>query len=251
MAAPGRYAVAASLGERQADGVVIVTAPRPPIEFEQDWPVLRDGLLWSWSAASGASTTPLLGRGRASSGSEPTRAPLDLADRSFVAEDTAQRLLDGLQGTNQLGLELAFVAPRTPPRRLAAILSIGRDGSRENLLVGQRGNRLVIRMRVGSEREGPYTELDLGRLAPGRRLHLALAYSPGRLTVFRDGELAERRRDLRGHFFQWKTYPLVLGDRDRGGADWAGTLEAVALFDRPLTAAEAQANAARLSEDHR
>jgi hypothetical protein len=248
---PGRYTVTASSGDRRAHGVVVVEAPAAPMPFEEGWPARHDGLLWSWSAVSGVSTTPLVSRGRDSASDQSIARPLRLAGRSLVAEQTAELLHAGLQRTNQLGLELVFTTPRTPAEELSAILAVGRDGSRENLLVGQRGNRLVLRMRVGSKREGPYTQIDLGALSPGRRLHLALAYTPGRLTIFRDGELAERRRDLRGHFFQWKAYPLVLGDRERGRADWGGTLEAVALFDRPLIAEEVQANAARLFRDGR
>ena len=247
LTAPGRYAVTASSGGRDARGVAVVLAPAPPVPFEQEWPVRRDGLLWSWSAASGTATTPLLARGRALAAGEPLARPLALAGRSFVAERTAGLLLAGLQGRNQLGLELAFVAPREPPERLAAILAVGRDGARENLLVGQRGDRLVMRMRVGSERDRPYAWTDLGPLAPGRRLHLALAYTPGRLAIFRGGELAQYRRDLLAYFFHWRTYPLTLGDRDRGGAGWPGNLEAVAIYDRPLDAEEVRANAARLS----
>lgn len=247
LTASGRYAVTASSGERRAHGLVVVTAPSSSTPLGEGWPARRDGLLWSWSAVSGVSTTPLVTRGRGAEGDDSIARPLRLAGRSFAAELTAELLHAGLQRTNQLGLELVFTTPRTPRQELSAILAVGRDGSRENLLVGQRGNRLVLRMRVGSKREGPYAELDLGPLSPGRRLHLALAYTPGRLKIFRDGELAERRRDLRGHFFQWKAYPLVLGDRDRGGADWGGTLEAVALFDRQLTAEEVEANADLLS----
>ena len=149
----------------------------------------------------------------------------------------------GLQRTNQLSLELVLTPPERTSERLAAIVAIGRDGSRENLVLGERGGRLVLRLRVGPKGRDAYAEADLGSLVGGRRLHLAISYSPGRTTVFRDGEEALRSRDLRGHFFQWRPYSLTLGDRGRGGAPWAGTIEAIALYDRPIGASEVRTNA--------
>ena len=56
-------------------------------------------------------------------------------------------------------------------------------------------------------------------------------------------------RFLIGHFFQWKSYPLTLGDRSTGGADWAGRIEAVAVYDRLLSAEEVSVNFDLLSAE--
>ena len=104
-------------------------------------------------------------------------------------------------------------------------------------------------MRVGSKGRDAYTEIDLGPLVGGRRLHLAVSYSPGRTTVFRDGEEVLRSRDLRGHFFHWRPYTLTLGDRGRGGAAWPGHLEALAIYDRNVSPSEIRRNAAFMARD--
>ena len=104
-------------------------------------------------------------------------------------------------------------------------------------------------MRVGRKGRGAYGETDLGSLEPGRRLYLALSYTPGRLTLYRDGEEVLTRTDLRGDFFHWRPYALTLGDRPSGGAAWRGAIEALALYDRPLDAEEVRLNAIRLGAD--
>lgn len=213
------------------------TDPAPTLRSV--WPSRTDGLLWSWSAVGVGPTTDLR------RGGDPVnpRRPLDLSRGAVLASDTAKRLHEGLQRTNQMSLELVLTAPARAGDKLAVIVAVGRDSLRENVVLGERSGRLVLRMRIGPKGRGAYAEADLGRLLAGERMHLTINYSPGRTTVFRNGEQALRSRDLRGHFFQWKPYALTVGDRARGGAVWSGRLEALAIYNRPLGASEAQANA--------
>ncbi len=240
---PGVYPITARGGDGRLNGVVVATAPPVPVPPSRGWPSRTDGNLWSWARDSARATTTLQGPGLGSSGEV-----LNLAEGSAVAQDSADLLFAGLRRTNRFSLELEVVPPRESSSELGAIVSIGSDANRENLLLGERGGRLILRLRVGPKAE-PFAEADLGP-ADRTPAHLVLTYTPGRLVLFRDGREVLRTTALRGHFFHWRPYPLVLGDRWKGGARWSGTLDRIAVYDRLLSAEEVAVNA-RLSRDSR
>jgi len=223
--------------DQNRDSVVAEPAPEP--ELRSVWPARSDGVLWSWTVDGEDPTTAIRQSGELVGGSHS----LDLSRGAVIAGDTAERLHQGLLRTNQLTLEVVVTPPAKASTGLAAIVALSRDSSRENLVLGERGSRLVLRMRVGPKGRNAYAEADLGPLARSERLHLAISYSPGRAVVYRNGAEALRSRDLRGHFFQWRPYALTLGDRGRGGAAWSGRVEAIAIYDRPVSATEARVNA--------
>jgi hypothetical protein len=72
-----------------------------------------------------------------------------------------------------------------------------------------------------------------------------LRFSPGRLEVFRDGVAAAPPLAAPGDFFHWRPRALSFGSEPGGGEAWRGTLAEVAIWNRPLTAEEIQADAAR------
>lgn len=222
---PGIYPVTALGAAGLEHGVVVALAPAGKPAWSEGWPVLANGALWSWSADSGLSTTPLSGHSHG-----PIRPPMGRVD-----VDGADELLHkGLRRTNQLAIELLLTTPHEPASN-ATILAVGRDLARQSFSVLQRDGRLVLRMRIGSRGAGAYGETDLGPVPASRRIHLAISYTPGRTNVYRNGRLAMRKRDLIGHFFHWQPYPLSLA---AGG--WEGELEAVALYDRLFSLQEAR-----------
>jgi hypothetical protein len=86
----------------------------------------------------------------------------------------------------------------------------------------------------------------LAELPPGRPVHLAVSFSPGRLTTFVDGVAAGPAQPLPGDFFAWKAAPLAFGAEPGEGAAWRGSISNVAFWNRPLDAAEAAAEADRV-----
>jgi hypothetical protein len=216
-------------------------APAAPARWSNAWPARPEGVVWSWAAGAEA-TTPLEGPRRPV---DPA-GPLDLSPGAVVAAESAELVWSRLDATNQLTLEVELTPHARITSGLTAIVTSGRDERRENFLLGQRGDRLILRLRVGPRGRGAYDDLDLGPLEAGRPVHLMVAYTPGRTTVYRDGEAAPTRRGLIGHFFQWRPYPLVLGDRLDGGAAWPGHLRAVAVYDRLPSLEEARRNAVLL-----
>ena len=71
-------------------------------------------------------------------------------------------------------------------------------------------------------------------LPTGVPAHLVLAYEPGRLTAYLDGERRIDSSEAQGGLYHWRDLPLVFGD-----GDWRGRIEGVALYDRVLGPEEA------------
>jgi hypothetical protein len=46
-------------------------------------------------------------------------------------------------------------------------------------------------------------------------------------------------RSIGGALSNWEPMPLLAGDEKGGGRDWAGSLEAIAIYDRFIGAQEA------------
>jgi Concanavalin A-like lectin/glucanases superfamily len=239
LAAPGTYEIVARSGDRRLDGVAVVQEPPAVPAWSARWPALGDGIVWSWAVGS-RPATPLEGP----RGAVDASRPLDLSRGAVVADATADLLWRRLQATNRFALDLDLTAYARSTPDLAAIVAVGRDRGHENLVLGQRGDHLTLRLRVGPRGRAAYSEIDLGALPIGRPVHVAVDYTPGRTTLYLDGRAAPTRYDLRGHFFQWQPFPLVLGDRRGGGAPWSGELRAIAVYDRLLDAEEARRNAA-------
>jgi hypothetical protein len=82
-------------------------------------------------------------------------------------------------------------------------------------------------------------------LAAARPTHLAIAFSPGRLSSWVNGEPAGGARPVPGDFFSWKPVPLAFGAEPGERAAWRGTISDVVFWDRPLSLAEVASEAAR------
>lgn len=208
------------------------------------WPVVRDALAFLWRTGDSPNLVAVGGEGRLRAFSpEPRgRARLDhhhrmVLDRGAYAapREAARHLLEAAVASNELTIEATLVPARAsfdgsgPVRRIVTFSS---DGNRRNFTLGQRGGRLVFRVERGVDPEG---WLSLFELEPGAPVHVAVTYSPGRLTAYRNGERAFSSDRVRSSFsIDWEARELLFGDEAGGGADWRGTLEGIALHAREL-----------------
>ena len=155
-----------------------------------------------------------------------------LAGGSYAApEEAARRLLAAAQARNELTVE-ATITTAGPGG--GSIISFASRRQR-NVALEQEGRSLVLRLRAGPER----WRLPLFDLPMGKPVHVAITYSPGFLTVYRDGEPVAVDSDVRGAFGGWKPGALTFGE------GWAGNLEGLAIYARVLAPAEVAENARR------
>ncbi len=166
---------------------------------------------------------------------------------NFIAESGSDLLLKGCVESGRLGIE-ALVTPRGAASGFARIMSLGTESNEFNFVIGQRDDRLVFQLLLSEDTgaAGSVGERDLGALVPGKANHVIVSYRPGQLSCFINGEVTFARDDVQGDFGNWSSGPLVLGDEGENG--WAGALERVALYARPIEEDEAARKFASCSE---
>jgi len=162
--------------------------------------------------------------------------------RFTASKELANRLRWACQATNELTLE-AVIVPQPSHRRRGVILGLAKGA--KNFVLSQRGDALLMAIRVKSRGPDATPEVRLMELPPDRKSHIAVTYSAGRLTAFLDGEETYSTTDIQGGFFHWRTLPLTIGSDSSGRSTWHGSLEGIAIYNRVLPPEEIRDNAAR------
>ncbi|HEX5445110.1 MAG TPA: LamG-like jellyroll fold domain-containing protein [Pirellulales bacterium] len=211
------------------------------------WPANRDGLCFVWTngktmnetrdAKSGEQVVcRAVARGRARPGLHHV---MDLADGAFIAQGCDDRLLAACKAANGLSLEAVISPDRPRQQGPARIITFSSSASSRNFTLGQQSDRLILRLRTPQTGEnGVSPELDLCRLAARKPQHVVVTYGPGMLVCYLDGRQVLATDKIKGDFSNWTAQHLLFGDEWDGARDWAGTLEAVAVFSRVLPAEE-------------
>ncbi len=210
------------------------------------WPTTREGLVFVFDSAKA--------RNRLDSPDgewEPKLAPVGrgrldrhhamvVDDGAFAVGELAERrLLERLKRSNALTIE-ALVTPRSPDQSgPARIVSFSRNPSSRNFTLGQQGGKLNMRLRTPrTGGNGTNPSVDLFPIVAGKAVHVVVTYHEGQLTAYRNGEVALRSKAVTGDFANWEAMHLVFGDEHSGGRNWDGSVESVAIYDRPLTPEE-------------
>ena len=221
----------------------------PAIELEvppPSWPASRRGLVFLWQSGDALNeierpeggvprTCRLEPQGRAWF---DRHYAMELAGGLFFADkDSVLAILEGCRKTYELTLE-ATLTPRAGlegAEDVARIVSFSSGLGSRNLTLGQRGDRLVLRLRTGTTgRNADRPQLELGRVEPDRPVHVLVTYTPGRLTAWLDGEKTVESDAIQQGFFHWQPLPFVFGNEWKADRPWHGTLEAIAVYNRAL-----------------
>ena len=152
------------------------------------------------------------------------------------------RLSQALQSTHQLTLAI-FATPASLQQE-GALVALSAGAGRRNVVLRQRRDLIELVLRTSdSSREGAVAEI--AKLTSARPIHLALTFSPGRLSSYVDGQPAAVDRPLPGDFFPWRAVPLAVGAEPGDPGAFRGTLSQLSIWNRPLTAAEIAQEASR------
>ena len=225
---------------------------------ETPWPGIRDGLVLAWPCANrpGEVVDPETGarrllrmelRGSARFG---RFFEMDPRGGYFVAAGADDAVAAACKKTHQVTLEAMMTPADLQQAGPAAIIACGPAPDKGNFLLGQEGDRLVLRLRTSAA--SPAQPLTLARLEAGRPQHILVAYQPGRIACYRDGEPAAPAGAVSGDLAPWTPQTLAFGADPAGGSPWAGTLEGIAIYNRFVGPDEAKirfaAAAARLKD---
>jgi hypothetical protein len=232
--------------------------PLAPGEADQ-WPGNSSGLVFVWDNAESQNqvptqdqSAPRLCRVEARGRAKYNRYfDMDCSGGSFVAEKIGGELRTACQATGELTLEAAITPGRSDQTGPARIITFSSNALARNFMLGQDHDTLIFDLQTKREQRGG-TTLRLGKLSAGTIQHVLLTYSPGALACYLDGKPVPVGADLQGDFGGWGEHQLVFGDEYTGKFNWAGRLEAIAIYNRTVTAEEAARQfelfAARLSD---
>jgi hypothetical protein len=129
---------------------------------------------------------------------------------------------------------------------IARLMSFGPEGG-PNFSITARSRGLFWQMALNASQPRKEAPVLLSTMAPGEWRHVALTYGDSQLTCYIDGQFAQAW-PLHGDLATWAPGYLMLGDSwDGDGAEaWAGTVGAVAIYDRALPVHELFRNYRRL-----
>lgn len=228
----------------------IAAPPLPDVGLASDWPGDRSGLVFLWDNAEAQNIIAESRQGIRRVCRVEARGKarmerffdMDCTGGSFVAEPTDTELLTALQRTNELTLEAAITPRIQDLSRSTRVISMASDASVRNFVLAQHGTQLTWEFRPERDSVSRSDPLPLAEVEAGRQQHLVLTYSAGTLVCYVDGQRVAEHQVMDGRFGDWTDLPLVFGDGQRGRAGWSGRLEAIAVYDRALTANDAAAH---------
>jgi hypothetical protein len=157
---------------------------------------------------------------------------MDCTGGDFAADGMDAAALESPRRTGQLSVEALITPAAVEPRGAGRIIALARGTEEPCFALGQQGDRLVLRMRTSQAAAG-IREVDLGKVVPGRALHVVVTYASGRLACYLGGEAVAPAADVGGDLSAWAPERLVFG------GDWAGRIENVAIYNRAIPADEA------------
>lgn len=213
-----------------------------------NWPAADDSMLLAWKRGDGMRR--IAGR----INQTDARWRLIRRDQATLADDGSMQLdggallapagddllLSALRGSNQLTVEAVFTSRDLKQAGPARIISFSTDAFHRNFTLGQERDRLVFRLRTpATGLNGREPEIPLGPITAGRTHHVIVTYRPGELTCWLDGRRVLQTDRVRGDFSNWNAQRLLFGDEFKDRRDWAGRLQAVAIYDRAMSDAEA------------
>lgn len=224
------------------------------------WPPSTDGLAFLWE--NGGASNTIAGDGSVDtlcrlvpSGKAKFNRfwAMDVTDGGYRAEDAMNaRLTDRFRESNQLTLECNITPSRSDYSRPAHIVSYGRNATDVQFVLAQKGNALFFG--IENPETGKPQLLEIGRLSENMPHHVIVSCRADGLTSYINGQAAASYAAIVLDSSAWAKGRLSFGRAADGSADWAGSIEGVAIYNRPLSRDEAGqhylAYARRLRDRH-
>lgn len=166
-----------------------------------------------------------------------------LAGGAYGLHNASAAVLDDCQTSGELTIEATITPDHNKQTGPARIIACSTKPDEYNFALCQQDNQLLFRLRTSDAMSGEIGDIELCRLSAGQPQHVVVTYQPGELVCYLNGRRVYHDGKLQGDFDDWQRWPINLGDEHRGGHDWAGTLQGLAIYDRALGEDEVRRNA--------
>lgn len=162
---------------------------------------------------------------------------MDVTSGSIVADGSSADLLAACRKSGQLGIDVILTPAEPTQMGEANIISFSSGAASQNFTMFQRGSDLWLRLRTSQTDENG-TEVKLGPIEVDKPAHVIVSYTSGKLLATINGRACLSWGGVKGNFSNWTPQHLLFGDEWDRGHNWAGTIEAIALYSRTLGEAE-------------
>jgi len=164
---------------------------------------------------------------------------LELTGGHFRSRDDGEDIVKVALDSHEFSLELIYRPAAQPSAELGRVVALVGDDGQSNFALSQAGDDWSFLLRTDAAIESAtFTLRDAPLSGADRPTHLAITYGEGELTAYRDGLVIHSGRAGRGTLAAWTPATLLIGADARGGNCWRGTIDALAIYQRCLTADE-------------
>lgn len=248
-------------GESSAIPEQVLNAPEPAPVAQSPWPGDSDGLLFVWENAQSHNVVP-----------ETSAAPalpcrvnafgnavfgryfeMHCTGGYFLSEPAGERLRNALGPFSAFTIEATITASKARVPGAAGILALAGDStspdlSGQDIVLTQNRDQLTFEWLAVREGSTAVQTFPLAAIIPTQPLHLVLTGNTQELVCYLNGRETKRYPLPESLLKPWNYQGLIFGDRQKSGLGWPGTLEAVAIYHRNLSAQEVQRHAELIAE---
>jgi hypothetical protein len=218
------------------------------------WPPSADGAVFLWENGSESNTLPtggaveqlcrLIPKGH---GKLNRFWAMDVAAGAFHAEpEMNTSLLQAFQRSNRLTAECVITASRNDYLEPAHIVSFSKGAEDWNFVLAQQKDTLLFGLKGPGGQNGKLTRL--GKLTTGKPQHVIVTCTGNAVRCYINGQLLSSHDEIQIDCSGWAQHQLTFGQAADGSADWSGSLEGVALYNRALNENEAKQHSLAYSQ---
>ncbi|MHC4216803.1 MAG: LamG-like jellyroll fold domain-containing protein [Planctomycetota bacterium] len=172
---------------------------------------------------------------------------MDVTAGSFHAEqEMNESLLKAFQKSNQLTVECVITASGNGYLEPVHIVSYGKEAKDWNFVLAQQKDGILYGVKGPSDQNVKLARV--GTLTPGKAQHVVVSCVGNIIWCYINGQLLSSHDTIQIDCSSWTEAKLVFGQAADGSADWAGSLEGVALYNRALNENEAKQHSLAYSQ---
>jgi len=169
---------------------------------------------------------------------------------SIASAQPAKKVIDAVKKSNAISIEAWLKPVSNSQSGPARIVSLSADTSQRDVTLGQDKDFYDVRLRAtGSDNNGLPSTASPKQSLQSRLTHVVFTRdAAGSAIIFIDGKQVASKK-VGGNFGNWDgKHRLSLANEITKDRPWLGELHLVAIYDRALSAAEAQQNFAAGSQ---
>lgn len=216
----------------------------------EKWPVSQQDLAFVWESETAANQMQDIdGRNRICRLYPKGKAKytrfrgMDVTKGYFATRKLEAELVSDFRKKHAFTIEALIRSVGPEPGKNSPIFSYQTTKGQTNVMLGQKGSQLIIKLNGQVDPEYKHAGYVLTRIEQGKDIHLAVTYQKGQLICYVNGKRVHRLKISGDRLSSWLPGEIFVGKPDASGNKWRGNIEGVAFFSRALATDEIKEDA--------